>query len=265
MTDSAITVDCVKGAIGSVGPTGDKGPVGDKGTTGDKGGVGDTGSNPIRPRTEMVKLSSDCVLAGVSTISNEMLGVAVSSGTLTTVTTVANHPGMVRYCNTTTAYTGYYIGTDSAILIAGGEVFETVIYIPDATNTYCYLGFHDKIVSGAGAGPANGLYFSIQGTSVYGMCTQASSTSWTASPYTITAATWYRLKLVVNADATRVDFYIYTADGTQVWTGYLTDVSRFPIVAVKVNLFAYGTAAANQHYLLYLDWFRTYCTRTLVR
>lgn len=150
-------------------------------------------------------------------------GAAVSSGTASDVAKYsASHPGQVRLAPSTTSNSGWYWMTGPFDIngLTGGEMTTCVINYLKLDSVTTRFGFHDALTVTA---PVDGAYFEIGPDSVcYGKTMVDSTGSTTATGYTMTTDVWYRLKLVVNADATRVDFYIYNESGGVLWTENLT-------------------------------------------
>jgi hypothetical protein len=148
----------------------------------------------------------------------------LNSGTQAKIAGIASHPGILRISSSTTANSGAYITTDAtAFLLAGGEVFE-VIFSPQVssnTNTTLRMGFHDSSTSSA---PVDGVYFEMAAGSmnIYGKTASNSTYSTTGTSYTLTVSSWYRALVVLNSNATQVNFYLYNESGNQLWTDSLT-------------------------------------------
>jgi hypothetical protein len=49
-----------------------------------------------------------------------------------------------------------------------------------------------------------------------------SANSVTGTNFQAVTNTWYRLRVLINADASRVDFYCYDEAGNQLWTDNIT-------------------------------------------
>jgi hypothetical protein len=148
---------------------------------------------------------------------------AISTGTAAFQAGQAGHSGIIRYTSSTTANSGYKIvGSQiTAFLISGGETAELVIKTPAAfTNTTIRFGYFDTATY---VDATDGVYFEIPSTgAIVGKTSSNSVRSTTASSYTASVSTWYRLKLVVNDTATSVTYYIYNSSGGQLWTDSLT-------------------------------------------
>ena len=72
-------------------------------------------------------------------------GIAVSSGTITGISAVIDHPNIVRLASYSSgSNTGYQIRTNTTgIILTGGEVFEMIFKIATTTNSLVRLGFHN--------------------------------------------------------------------------------------------------------------------------
>ena len=149
------------------------------------------------------------------------LGLAVSSGTGAIGTSVANHPGIMNISGSGSANSGYRIATNAASqVMAGGEIFEIVFRAVDTVNTLLRAGYIDTFTA---TDQTDGVYIEINSnTTVRGKTAAATTRSTTSTGYVITIGVWYRAKIVVNSDATRVDYYLYNDAGTQLWTNNLT-------------------------------------------
>ena len=151
--------------------------------------------------------------------------VAISSGTFavaaTSTVVTKSHPGVCKFVSSTTTNSGWRVMSDPlALLLGGGESFEFVFNIITLATSTFRFGFIDTITS---ADCVDGAYLEVASTGVATGKTSSNSTrSSTGTTYTLSAATWYRMKIVVNADATRIDFYIYNDAGSELWTNNLT-------------------------------------------
>jgi hypothetical protein len=170
----------------------------------------------------------------------------------------------VTLTSSTSANSGYaYALGTSSFLLAGTEVTEFIFQVVTTANTTARLGFQDSNNSTA---PTDGAWVNIAATTLDGRTASNTTSSTTGTNYTITASVWYRAKVVVNSDATQVDFYLYTcADGVQVWTNNLT--TNIPTAAGRETgqsamATNSGTTALE---LVDLDFMDVYMTRTLTR
>jgi hypothetical protein len=115
------------------------------------------------------------------------------------------------------------------------------------------FGFHDSTTS---ADAVDGAYFEVPAGSlnISGKTASNSTRSTTGTAYTLTVNTWYRARLVVNSNASQVDFYLYNDSGTQLWTNNLT--TNIPTGAGRQT--GAGLIATNSGttatLLAYWDW-----------
>ena len=186
------------------------------------GGVGDAGAacgggGTTPDPTKFVPASTDFLWNGATSTAliAPWFAAAAVSGTSTAVTGTANHPGIVTLTSSTSANSGYaYALGTSSFLLAGTEVTEFIFQVVTTANTTARLGFQD---SNSSTAPTDGAWVNIAATTLDGRTASNTTSSTSGTNYTITASVWYRAKVVVNSDATQVDFYLYTcANGVQV-------------------------------------------------
>ncbi|MGG9972477.1 hypothetical protein ACQ33O_11845 [Ferruginibacter sp. SUN002] len=102
----------------------------------------------------------------------------------------------------------------------GGKqtVFEVRVRVENLSvagqSFVTYYGLGDPVITTSGA-PANGIYFTYTHGTNSGKWVATTRSSSTSTDYntntTVTANQWYRLKAVINAAGTQVDYYV---DGT---------------------------------------------------
>jgi len=210
-------------------------------------------------------LYSDFVAAGTST-SDPFLGVLIASGTSNATSNGvanANHPGAVRFRSSTTTNSGLFIGTNAnQLLLAGDEYFEAIFRIDTLALSTFRLGFHDTNTS---SDAVDGAYVEIDSSGIVTGKTSSNSTrSSTATTYTASASTWYRLRVVVNS-MSLVTFTLYNDSGTSLWTDTLT--ANIPSASGRetgagVIATNSGTTAVD---LLHLDYLAVTWGRDLTR
>lgn len=190
-----------------------------------------------------------------------LTGGSFNSGTIAELAGTAHHPGIARINSGGSSNGGYRINTAvDALVMTGWEMFECIFRIPTTTSTVIRLGFHDSLTTTA---PTDGVFVYCSGTTLDGRTYDNSSSSTTSSTYTITGNTWYRALIAVNTDASRVDFFLYTDDGSLVWNDNLT--ANIPD-ARDVGVFAQawnGDATARN--VLDVDRMEFWCPRGLTR
>ncbi|MFA5696533.1 MAG: hypothetical protein WC917_03765, partial [Bacilli bacterium] len=147
----------------------------------------------------------------------------VSSGTQRAIVGSVNHPGIVKVNSSSTANSGYYYEFINSSLagLHGNEVTTAIIFPIRTDSVTTRFGFHDATSS---SDAVDGVYFEVVpgDGECSGKTANNSVRSTTGTHYHLSNSTWYRLYLVVNGDATRVDYYIFDAAGAQLWTDGLT-------------------------------------------
>jgi hypothetical protein len=109
------------------------------------------------------------------------------------------------------------------VVLSGGETFEIWFKSTDVAvfNGISYnFGLMDAVATSP-PGDAAWLYCS-GGTSMHGRCVSAGAGTTTGTDYALVVSTWYHAMIIVNDDATRVDFYLYSDAGALLWTDYVT-------------------------------------------
>lgn len=135
----------------------------------------------------------------------------------------AGHPGIYRLLVGSFLKAGG-VNSDGFLKLANGEVtFETVLRVPSADTSHLWVGLMDNLSENDDAEPVNGIYFSYASGSNSGKWvanTSAASTRTTAnSNNTVPINGWSRLKIVVNAAATSVSFFV---DGVEITNSPIT-------------------------------------------
>lgn len=181
--------------------------------------------------TETVYKQYTEFLAAATTMNPPYTGAAVASGTCAASTTNAsgNRQGVVRITSSTTTNSGYRWQTDAtSIRIKGGEEFTAGIAPVDlSANTTGRIGFLDNTTS---ADAVDGIYFEWAGSGNITLKTSNNSTRTTSSTITtMSANTWYKVKIVVNSNATSVTGYVYDASGTLISSQ--TNTTNIPTAA----------------------------------
>lgn len=158
-----------------------------------------------------------------STKVNPLFGLAISAGTVSQITTEADHPGIWRFRSAAAANTGYLITTTSLpIYIQGGESMECIIRMQQVSNRGVRFGLH-SIEDTLTADPLNGIFFQLSGIILSGVTINNGSKSTVVlSGVALGSGTWYRLVLSVNQDASIVTFRGYTMAGALVYNNTLS-------------------------------------------
>ncbi|HEV2412666.1 MAG TPA: hypothetical protein VGS28_02555 [Candidatus Saccharimonadales bacterium] len=185
--------------------------------------------------------------------SSVWAGAAISSGTVSAATGVANHPGGDILKSSTTASSGYrfFTNTASSVMTSGGQTFEAIFNPTTTSGTTEYLGFSG---TNSGAAPANGVFINITGTTLEGQSCSASTCATTGTTQTIVAGTWYRVRITVNSAGNSISYQAWTDGangGTSLWSS--TTTTDIPTTAVGSGVVAVnsGTTAVS---LLTMDY-----------
>jgi len=162
-------------------------------------------------------------ITAATTANIPFTGAAISSGTNAANTTNlnGNRPGVVRMTSSTTANGGYRWATDAtSIRIKGNETFTVGIAPVNFTTTTVRTGFLDATTV---TDAVDGIYFEYATNGNIVLKTSNNSTRTTSSTITTLALnTWYKLKIIVNADATSVTGYVYDAAGALISSQTIT-------------------------------------------
>lgn len=216
---------------------------------------------------EQVIVELECMNYTSLTTFLEFFNSATGSGTATNFS-LSNHPGVFALSSSATANSGRSVTTStSTVLVAGGETIDVILRPQVLAGTTIRLGLIDTTTI---SDCSDGAYFEMAQVGgvdgvIVGKTASNSARSTTATNFTLTTNTWYRFKVVVNSNATRVDFYLYSEAGALLWTDSLT--TNIPTGASRdtgVGLVA--THAPTSAVLLCdLDYIRLVINRTLVR
>jgi hypothetical protein len=188
-------------------------------------------------------------------------GAVMASGGVSPGTGTANHPGIARVNSGTVTMGGYQFYSDIvALALAGGEITEFIFRVPETTDTYLRLGFHDSYTTST---PDDGSYIYVVGTSLDGRSFNSTSPTITGTSYTITANVWYRGRVIINSDATRADFYLYDESCALLWhDANITNIPSGRSLGIFCQAYNSGTTDRN---IFDLDYFAFWCNRILTR
>lgn len=188
----------------------------------DLDGLADDDHTQYRLRHELAG-SSDFLQSAGSLISYPPWTIlARNSGTWITATGSALHPGIVELSSSTSANSGVYITIHTAALLLAGGESSALWHMPKTlAGTTRHHGFID---SNSVTDPTDGAWIWQDPATgiIYGRTRSNSVGSTTGTGYQLVTNTWYLEKIVVNADATQVDFYLYDEAGALLWTDNLT-------------------------------------------
>ena len=197
-----------------------------------------------------------------------LLGVAVSSGTNPAANAglvTGDHPGVTRIRSSTTANSGWRIQSDAGAFRLGGGEYVEIIFNPAVfTATTGRFGFCDTTSS---ADCVDGAYLEYSTSGVTsGKTANFSTRSTTATNVTLSAATWYRGAISVNAAASTVTFVVWdSATGNLLWVDSLS--TNIPTASGRET--ALGLIATNSTTtatdLLHFDMLTYFSSRALAR
>ena len=183
---------------------------------------------------------------------------ALNSGTGYFAVANALHPGIFGLKSSTSANSGYsllvstltYAGSALLqILIAGSETSLCWHRPQTLANTTRHHGFLDTFSHTI---PADGVWIWQDPTTgiISGRTRSNSVGSTTGTGHQLITNTWYCEKIIVNADASRVDFYCYAEDGSELWHDFLA--TNIPTAAGR-ELFHAVIATNSGTTAVYLD------------
>ena len=233
-----------------------------------KAAIGSGGESAV-DHTKAVLIESDFFNASVNAIPG-ILGVAISSGTVGVVASDANHPGAIYLRDSTTANGGYRFLTDiSSFRITGGEVTEFV-FKPVSVRAAASFRFGFQDSTAIQTAPTDGVFINVVGNAtnpiLSGKTRNNNTESVTGTTYTLTANTWYRAKIEVNADATLITFTLYSEAGTQLWQQTLsTNIPKTAGREVGWGIIAGETSTDAAADILHADYINLSVSRTLTR
>jgi len=199
---------------------------------------------------------------------NNTAGVAFSGGFPTAPSAgvaTANTPGVIRIRSGSNTDSGYKYGNSNTQLITGGEQYEVIFNPATLTNSTMRFGFYDappplNVVDGAYLGVSGGIMFGRTASDDGG----AGGNTATGTSFNLVAGTWYRARVTVNSNATRVDFYLYNLSGTQLWTDNVT--TNIPTASGRETgsgVSAMNSAASTN--IVHLDYMAQWWDKPLVR
>lgn len=212
--------------------------------------------------TTMAIAENDFLGVSTTTIQHPWLSLAVSSGAASSSAGVIDHPGVFHSVSSTTANSGVRLQTNvTSMILAGGEATDIIFKAMTTALTTSFLGFQN---SSTVAAPTDGCWINISGTTLSGICANNNTATATASTYTITQGSWYRLKIVVTSSSL-VTFTLYDSTGAQVWTD--TVATNIPVGTSRstghgLTTTNSGTTAVG---LVDIDYMNITIGRTLTR
>ncbi len=186
----------------------------------------------------------------------------VNSGTLnvSALNLTVNNIGILRLTSSTTANSGVAMrGQSTPIILKGNEVFTEIINPLAFTNTTHRAGLHDSTSS---TDATNGVYFEFNGSGAIVLKTANNGTRTTSATIaTLTAGTWYKLRITVNSNATSVLGELFDASGVLIAS--VTQTTNIPTTARLLNICSITTnSGTTATALLDLDFISLKTTLT---
>jgi len=178
------------------------------------------------------------------------LGAAIGAGTTTMIAGEPNHPGVLTLNSAAGANTGYFFRASLfAFLIAGNERADFVFRPQTLAGLISRRGFIDSFGT---PDEGDGCYLEINTVGgnpgvIVGKTSTFSARSTTATSYQLITNTWYRGRVLVNTNATQVDFYLFSEAGALRWHDSLTrDIPTTATHETGHGIVSFNTnAAAN--------------------
>lgn len=179
----------------------------------------------------------------------------------------SNRPGVINLSTSTStnAQSGVITGdiSSAGYLLGGGKILiEADVRVPtlsDGTNTFrWWWGFSNNVQAPAAVGISSVVFyydannaFGYGGTSSWQLMTcNNNARSITVTSVPVVAGQWYRLKIVINATATQVDFSI---DGTIV----RSETNNIPATNIQLGLGCnLIKSAGSTERNIWLDYYR---------
>jgi len=151
-----------------------------------------------------------------------------------------NHIGVASFSSAVTTNSGYYLDSYGSGTVALGSKLiqglqtDLIFKLPVTVNSLTTIRFGFTIGSITSADAVSGAYFEINGNSLVGK-TAISSVRSSTSATTLTANTWYHLRVTV-VSASLIKYDVYLMDGTLFSTQTLN--TNIPTVALNSILIA---------------------------
>ncbi len=180
-----------------------------------------------------------------------------------------NHPGIVAIRAGAGTNSGGFYGTpynggqDSQLDLDGGEIGEAIMQIKEASGIITRFGFLDGT---NGADVTDGIYFEIN-NSLAATCKAANAGTRTTSATiaTLSADTFYRFRVTVNADKTSATCEIWNTAGVSQGSQSVTTNLPADNLPTNFGVDATHTAGSANTHLVWLDWMALEFTRSLTR
>lgn len=198
-----------------------------------------TGGDPV--------ISSSASPGTASVLVDDFINTSISAGQLGdtnwghdgngSAQSISGHPGVYRVPNNAVSCL-FKIGLP--IILGAGELTVEWIVKPSGTSFQMFIGLSDAIAA-VYAEPANGCYFQYDSAVNAGNWrarTGSASSYSTANAANALTTNWVHLKIVINAAATSVAYFI---DGSEITNSPIT--TNIPTAGIAPCILSTGTAA----------------------
>jgi hypothetical protein len=189
----------------------------------------------------------------------------VSGGVTSMYKGFANRPGIITTSSSATANSGevIWVAMFSGILLAGEEYFAMDFRPEDIVNVTGRFGFHDTLTTAA---VVDGVYIHMDTAGlVTGVTSDNGTSSTTGTSFQLTAGSFYRAEIELDAGATTATFTIKDDAGlTTFWTDALT--TNIPTAPGReLGVGSIWTATGGARPIVSHDYIFATTGRTLVR
>lgn len=183
------------------------------------------------------------------------------------IASIPNHPGIVRIASGAAADTkgGLHWGAIPFVGQMQTDIFFRMQSLTDENIVYGFVT--PEIVISPYPDIWRGIYFDITGALLSGKTRSGAlpaNLSTTITTYTLLTGVWYRAHLRVGDDRSRVDYYLYDANGLLLWSDYLTANIPPASTAFASNLYVTKTTAGAVN-LIDVDFLSFNSPKALVR
>lgn len=170
---------------------------------------------------------------------------ALASGTVSFAALAARHPGISSASSSTSANSGYRWYMDPTFRAPDLARMTLVFMMDTSISATGVIRYGAMSSATATTTQVRQIAAQIEGAVLKGVTSNESSSSATATTYTLAPATWYRLVIETNATATLVTFTLYSESDVVLWTDTIaTNIPGPTALYVYHALVAYNTGTA---------------------
>lgn len=188
------------------------------------------GASGAQNPSTSVFLLNECLNAQVN-VAESFMVYSASSGVIAAAPASAGRFGIANMHTSTSATGRATVYSANAAMIAGGGemTFEAAVYIPDLSTSGERFIIRAGFMSSTSVDPPSGAWFEYdESTSAnWRICTgKNTSRTKTTTSSAVPEDTWQTLKVVINAAATSVEFFINGVSVGTIATTLPTDVAQ---------------------------------------